>query len=168
MKNDLDLVTELDTLLFTDIDTDAINSPFLWTSFRRGELEDQKVKCSSCNGSDNGYIEGQLGCPYCKGYGYLSDQHIIKGYLYKQNEGRDRYNLQAFDKIGKASTTSHILITRNNVRPLNEDYIEFLELDDDGRIAIPLKITGRMRVIFNKKMRASTNKIDYVVSYLGG
>lgn len=168
MKNDLNLITELDTLLFTDLDTDAISRPLIWTRFRRHEDNDKRVNCSACNPNINGYVEGQLGCPYCKGYGYLSDQSLIKGYLYKQNEGKDRYNLHAFEKIGKADTTSYVLVTPYDVKPLNEDYIELVDLDSNGKIAMPLKMTERLKVIFNRSMRASTNKTDFNISYLGG
>lgn len=168
MKNDLNLITELDTLLFTDLDTDAISRPLIWTKFRRQADESKRINCSACNSNINGYVEGQLGCPYCRGYGYLSDQQIIKGYVYKQNEGKDRYNLHTFEKVGKADTTSYVLVTPHNVKPLNEDYIEFVELTDNGMIAMPLKITERSKVIFNRSMRASTHISDFNISYLGG
>lgn len=167
MRNDLNLSNELDTLLFTDLDTDAISRPLIWTKFRRNG-DNKRVNCSACNSGINGYVEGQFSCPYCKGHGWLSDQSIIKGYTYKQNEGKDRYNLHTFEKVGKADTTSYILITPNSIKPQNEDYIEFVDLDDNGRILIPLKITEKSKVIFNRSMKASTSRSDYNVAYLGG
>ena len=167
MKNDLNLNDELNDLLFTDIDTDAISRPVLWTAYRRS-VEGKKINCSACNPDDTGYVEGQLGCPYCGGKGYMWDQKLINGYLYKQNEGKDRYNMNMFSDAGKADVTSFVLITPFDKSPLIEDTIDILGLDTNNRIQIPMYFESSLKVIYGRGVKASTKQADFHVAFLGG
>ena len=167
MKNDLNLVDELDDLLFSDKDTDRISRPVLWLKYRR-DGQEHKINCPSCNPVDIGYVEGQLGCPSCKGKGYLWDEKIIEGYLYKQNEGKDRYNMNLFSVAGKANVTSYVLITPFDKAPLKEDTISILELDTSNMIKVPVNYIETVKVIYNRGQKASTNYKDFNVSFLGG
>lgn len=166
MRNDLNLDLELKDLLFTDKDTDAISRPVIWTEFRR-KTDNTKVNCSGCNPDNLGYVEGQLGCPYCQGAGYLWDQKLIEGYVYKANENKDRYNLGMVSSAGKADSTSFVLITPFDIRPQIEDTISIPRLDEYGRLAIPLFIEDKQRVIYSRSTRASKSQ-DYFITYLGG
>lgn len=169
MKNTLDLSQELHQLLFTDEDTDAIKRPLIWRRFRRQEGTTKKINCSACNPSENsGYIEGQYGCPYCSGEGYLWDEQLIEGYLYKQNEGKDRYNLNMASEAGKTNSTFNVLVTLFDTAPVIEDTIQVLSVDSDSRIAVPINIELSQKVVYSRYLRASRNSKDFNISYLGG
>lgn len=167
MKNDLNLIHELNDLLFTDKDTDPISRPVLWRRFRRHGETKLRIRCSGCN-PEQGYSEGQLGCPYCKGYGYLYDEEILDGYLYKQNEGKDRYNLKMENILGKSDTTSYVLITPFDKSPLIDDTIYIFKLSDDNKILVPVVYEETMKVIYARTYKASTHGKDFSVSFLGG
>lgn len=167
MRNDIDLNTELSELLFTDNDTDAISRPVVWKAYRR-DSKNNRINCSSCNATDTGYVEGQFGCPYCDGKGYLWDETIISGYLYKQNEGKDRYNLNMFENAGKANTTSFVLITPFDKAPFIEDTISILKLDSNNRIEVPLLYESSLKVVYSRSVKASKKRADFNVSFLGG
>ena len=165
MKNDLNLADELSTLLFTDNETDAISRTVLWTAYRRNGRG--KLNCSACNPTNIGYVEGQLGCPYCSGKGYMWDQKLIKGYMYKQNEGKDRYNLNMLSTAGKTDTTSYVLVTSFDIKPMIEDTVSILRMDGD-KIHIPIEIEETMKIVYSRDLRASNNSADLHISYLGG
>lgn len=167
MKNDLNLSDELGDLLFTDVDTDQISRPVLWVRYRRDDLN-HKVNCPSCNPIDIGYVEGQLGCPYCRGKGYMWDEQIISGYLYKQNEGKDRYNMNMLSTAGKSNTTSFVLITAVDKAPLIEDTISLLVLNTNNKIKIPMIAEETLKVVYSRGQKASTNQKDFNVAFLGG
>ncbi len=167
MKNNINLTDELNSLLFKDDITDQIWSPFLWKGYRRNDLGN-KINCQGCNPSNAvGYIEGQFSCPYCKGEGYLYDEKLIKGYVYKQNEGKDRYNLQMATTAGKVSTTSYVLITPPDVLTGLDDVISILKLTD-GKINVPITVTEAMKVIYTRSFKASKNDKEFNVAFLGG
>lgn len=167
MKNDIDLIQELDELLFTELDTDPISRPLLWTKFRRG-VDDKKINCLACNPSNNvGYVEGQIGCPYCNGRGYMFDQLLIKGYCYKQSEGSDNYNLKTNSKAGLTNTTRSILVTTYDIKPIHEDLIYIPKLENN-LIKVPLEFEETFQVVFRKEFKGSTNSKDFNISYLGG
>lgn len=168
MKNSIDLNKELRDLLFTDKDTEAISSPLLHTQYRRTE-EGLRQNCLACNPSLTvGYIEGQSSCPYCLGHGYIFDEKIIRGYLYKQNSGQDKYNLKYFDKAGKLDTASYLLITDKTINIKEEDKISILKLDDKGLISVPIRLISTHRVVADRNMVASRTNSDFNLNYLGG
>lgn len=167
MKNTLDIKKELSLLLFTDVDTDPIARPFRWRSFRRDENK-RRVCCPSCNPDINGYIEGQFGCPYCEGLGYLFDEKIIQGYIYKQASGKDKYNLGMPTTAGKSTVSDYILVTRASIKPQLEDKISVFKLTEDSKIAIPIHYEDTYKVIYTRDLRASLNNSDYTVTFLGG
>jgi len=166
MKNNLDLRDELYTLLFTDKETDKISRPVIWTAYRRNGKD--KINCSACNPHNQGYVEGQLGCPYCDGKGYMWDQKIIEGYMYKQNEGKDRYNLNMLSNAGKSNTTSYVLVTPFDIEPMIEDTISIIKLNSDNKIEVPIQIKETVKVVYSRNMKASQNDKDFHISYLGG
>lgn len=167
MKNDINLVHELDELLFTDNDTDAIAKPFLWKRFRRVE-SGAKEFCPSCNPINSGIIEGQLGCIYCEGLGYLWDEVLIQGYTYQQNSGRDKYNLGMKANVGRADNTQLMLVTPGTWKPEKEDFITDLMVNEYGQIQVPIELGDTYKVIQNRVLRASKNKVDFYLTHLGG
>ena len=69
---------------------------------------------------------------------------------------------------GKADVTSYVLVTPFDIEPMIEDTISILKVTLDNKIAIPLVREETVKVVYSRKMRASKNKADFHISYLGG
>lgn len=164
---ELDLQTELYDLLFTDTDCTAINSPYIWRAYRR-DSSYNKIPCPSCNDDTNGYIEGEKTCPYCFGKGYLYDDIIIKGYVSKQQLKSAFNNLDMVTKAGREDTSKYILYTDSTVQLRSEDRLMFPEMDNDGRIKIPLKIIETTICLYSRALKASQHNSDFHIALLGG
>ena len=46
--------------------------------------------------------------------------------------------------------------------------LSILKMNLDNKIAIPLVIEETVKVVYSRGMRASKNKADFHISYLGG
>lgn len=164
---ELNLVDEVFDLLFTDTDCSPISSPYIWRRFQRTP-EGRKVNCEACNPLNSSYTEGQKECPYCKGYGYVFNDQIISGYLYKQRATRDFSNLGMKVPAGTTDVSSYTLFTDSKVNLVLEDRILIPTLDDAGKIAIPFHINETCKCLYSRYLKASNNKEDYNIALLGG
>ena len=164
---ELNLEEEVFDLLFTDKDCSPIFSPYIWRKFRRTEAN-RKVRCSSCNKEDNPYVEGQQECPYCLGLGYTFDEILFSGYLYKQGVTRDFGNLWMKTTVGTTDVSRYLLFTDSKVSIGLEDRILISDLNNAGKIAIPLKINESCKCTYSRNFKASQNKADFNVALLGG
>lgn len=164
---DLNLAEEVYDLLLTDKDCDPIYSPFVWRKFRRTS-NNRKARCSACNPENSVYVEGQHECPYCDGLGYIFDDTLIVGYLYKQGITRDFGNLWMNSKVGTTDVSRYLLFTDKSLSIGLEDRILIPDLDDDGRIAVPLRINEVCKCTYSRYFKASQNKADFNVALLGG
>ena len=164
---ELNIAEEVYDLLFTDKDCSPIHSPFVWRKFRRTK-DNRKVRCSSCNKADSSYVEGQQECPYCEGLGYIFDEVLISGYLYKQGVTRDFGNLWMKTTAGTTDVSRYLLFTDKIVVIGLEDRIMLPDLDENGRVAIPLNINETCKCTYSRNFKASQSKADYNVALLGG
>ena len=164
---ELNLEEEVYDLLFTDKDCSPIYTPFIWRKFERTS-NNRKVNCMSCNKPDSLYIEGQDTCPYCKGYGYMFKDKIIKGYLYKSSNTRDFGNLWMKTQIGTTDVSRYILFTDSSAILNTEDRLLIPNLNMEGRIEIPLHINEVCKCTYSRYFKASQNRADFNVSLLGG
>ena len=164
---ELSIAEEVYDLLFTDTDCSPINSPYVWRKFRRTP-DNRKVRCTSCNREDSPYVEGQQECPYCKGLGYIFDELLFSGYLYKQGVTRDFGNLWMKTMAGTTDVSRYLLFTDNKVAIGLEDRILIPDLNIDGKIAIPLNINEVCKCTYSRYFKASQNKADFNVALLGG
>ena len=164
---ELDLAQEVYDLLFTDTDCSPIESPFIWRKFRRTS-DNGKVNCIACNKKGSLYVEGQSSCPYCIGLGYTFDDTIISGYLYKQGNTRDFGNLWMKSQAGTTDVSRYLLFTDRSVLIGLEDRVHIPDMDDDGRIAVPIKFNEVCKCTYSRYFKASQNKSDFNVSLLGG
>lgn len=164
---ELDLAQEVYDLLFTDNDCSPIKSPFILRKFRRTS-ENRKENCTACNPIGSLYVEGQKTCPYCFGLGYIFDDVIISGYLYKQGITRDFGNLWMKSEAGTTDVSRYLLFTDNTTSVGLEDRILIPDYDENGRIAIPLNINESCKCTYSRYFKASQNKADFNVALLGG
>lgn len=164
---ELDLAKEVYDLLFTDTDCSPIQSPFIWRKFRR-TTDNKKINCTSCNKVGSLYVEGQKTCPYCYGFGYIFDDKIFSGYLYKQGVTRDFGNLWMKTEAGTTDVSRYLLFTDKEVAIGLEDRILIPDYDQHSRIAIPLNINETCKCTYSRYFKASQNKADFNVALLGG
>lgn len=164
---ELNLAEEVYDLLFTDKDCSPIHSPFIWKKFRRTNYN-KKLRCSSCNREDSPYVEGQQECPYCEGLGYIFDETLISGYLYKQGVTRDFGNLWMKTPAGTTDVSRYLLFTDKSVSIGLEDRIIIPDIDEYGRIVIPLNINETCKCTYSRSFKASQNRADFNVALLGG
>ena len=166
-STEINLADEVYDLLFTDKDCSPIFSPFIWKKFKR-TASNRKLNCPACNKETNTYIEGQQQCPYCDGLGYLFDDVIISGYLYKQGVTKDFGNLWMKAPIGTTDASRYLLFTDNTIALGLEDRLLIPDYDDNARIAIPLSINEVCKCTYSRYFKASQNKSDFNVALLGG
>ena len=164
---ELIIADEIYSLLFTEEDCSPISSPFIWRKFRRTE-NNRKLNCSACNPVGSNYVEGQHECPYCNGLGYIYDDTIILGYLYKQSVIKDFGNLWMKEQIGTTDVSRYTLFTDKSVSIGLEDRILFPDLTENGQIAIPIKIVESCKCSYSRYFKASQQRSDFNVALLGG
>ena len=164
---ELDLSVEVADLLHTDKDCSPIKAPMIWVRFRR-DSNSNKIRCNGCNGESSVYKEGQKSCPYCSGYGYLFDEQIIDGYLYKYNEMRSRFNMIYPSEAGRLNSTDFQLITDKTILIEEEDKIKVPKLNTNGMIKVPLVFEDIFMCLYSRTYRASYNKAEFNLAVLGG
>lgn len=164
---ELNLAEEVYDLLLTDKDCSPIYSPYIWKKFRRNS-ENRKIRCNACNIIDSPYVEGQQSCPYCSGLGYVYDEKLFPGYLYKQGVTRDFGNLWMKEPVGTTDVSRYLLFTDKHTSIGLEDRILIPELNLEGKIAIPLDIVETCKCTYSRYFKASQNKTDFNVALLGG
>lgn len=164
---ELNIAEEVYDLLFTEVDCSPIYSPYIWRKFRRTS-SNRKQRCTSCNVDNNPNVEGQQECPYCSGLGFLFDEYIFSGYLYKQGVTRDFGNLWMKIPAGTTDVSRYLLFTDNKISIGLEDRILIPDLNEDGRIDVPLKINESCKCTYSRYFKASQNRADFNVALLGG
>ena len=164
---ELNIAEEVYDLLFTDVDCSPISTPYIWKKFRRDE-NNSKVNCKACNPIDSLYVEGQKGCPYCDSLGYLFDEHLFLGYLYKQGVTRDFGNLWMKTAAGTTDVSRYLLFTDNKTAIGLEDRVLIPDLDENARIRIPYHKVESCKCTYSRYFKASQNRADFNVALLGG
>lgn len=164
---ELNVAEEVYDLLFTDKDCSPISTPYIWKKFRR-DSNNRKINCNACNPIDSLYIEGQKGCPYCDSLGYIFDEKLFLGYLYKQGVTRDFGNLWMKTEAGTTDVSRYLLFTDKNIAIGLEDRVLIPDLDDNGRIKIPLHKIESCKCTYSRYFKASQSRADFNVALLGG
>lgn len=163
---ELNLSEEFNSLLLTDTDCTPIYSPYIWRKFERSG--NRRKNCQACNKEDGNYIEGAHECPYCRGYGYIFKDEIIKGYLAHASVRRSFSNLSMEEEAGLSDKARYLLFTDKSVRVLEEDFILIPQLDENGRISIPLYIEQEKRCLYSDRYTANGAYLDFNLALLGG
>lgn len=165
MRQDIHLDRELYDLLFTDKITQRIARPLIWIKYRR-DSQYNRIPCPSCN-VNYGYKEGQYGCPYCKSLGYLWDEELIEGYLYRKGSSKETNSYAMPSFAGRSDTSSFILITTKDTKPRLGDKIHIIDLLPNGNIAIPILKTEDLVVTYDREYKASHIGTDFNYCLVG-
>lgn len=123
-----------------------------------------KIVCTTCNHSyDN---RGREGCPDCDGVGYLWDEKLIIGYMYRPQQIRlsDQYASQM--PLGRNHDASILLITPYKYQVGLADIIYSVESNDNGGIIIPISKGTKYMCVAPTKARLDFNKIEFNTSVL--
>lgn len=118
-----------------------------------------KIKCNTCNQDYNN--AGKPGCPSCDGIGYLWDEFLIIGRLYRPQQLRLSDQLAQFANVGRMSNASMILISPHIYKLNSGDILYEIGLTDDGGIKFP--IIKRIKYLCSSSipMRLDRNKIEF-------
>jgi|GEM_PF-6607650 len=161
-NNELDLREEVNALFDgTDFGTEKFNI-LLHRSIRVDKTKypyTNKVKCNTCNHDYNN--AGKPGCPSCDGVGYLWDEKLIIGRIYRPQQIRLSDQLAQFANIGRMSNASMILITPHVYKINASDILYEIELTDNGGIHFP--IIKKIKYMCNSsiQMRLDRNKLEF-------
>lgn len=128
---------ELKELLFTDKDCTPIRSLFLHKKYRR-DADLEKVACPSCNYGISGTKEGQKGCPYCKGDGFLWDESIVSGWFFRPNIRTAISSYMLPSEAGRDLNKEVRLLTPPEVFIAEGDIVYDIKINKDKRIHIPI------------------------------
>ncbi len=132
---------------------------------RKIRIDDQrypyinKIKCNTCNHEYGN--SGIVGCPSCDGVGYLWDEKLIVGYMYRPQQIRLSEQYSNHLQIGRNDNPSFILITPKEYKIALGDYIFSIDTTDDGGIKIPLIKTNKYLAVSSIPMKLDQGKIEY-------
>ena len=154
-KPELIIEDEVYDLLYTDKDYEPINEPMIHRQYRRNDKL-ELIYCNACNTKKSN--EGILDCPYCKGTGKLFDERIIKGFIYRLNYPRERYNLIMPRPVGKNDQAYGTLITDSKTIINAEDRIFTLRLNENGTIQIPIIHIKEHTAYYSTHMKGSSSR----------
>lgn len=118
-----------------------------------------KIKCNTCNHDYNN--SGTVGCPSCDGVGYLWDEKLIVGYMYRPQQIRLSDQYSNFSQIGRNDSPSFILITPKEYRVALGDYVYSIDTTDDGGIHMPLIKTNKYLAVSSIPMRLDKGKLEF-------
>lgn len=162
---ELDIAREVYDLLVTDTDCTPLNKPFIHQAVRLDE-KGNKLRCPSCNAGINGVKEGQVGCPYCRGMGYLWDERIVTGWFFKPNL---RSASRAFNyptEVGRDTEKQARLLTLPDIFINEGDEIYEVKVDANKRIAIPIVIQQKYSCFFSERFASDQSDSEFNVAGL--
>lgn len=139
--------------------------PFIHRKFRRDSMENT-IHCPACNPTASGTVEGDLGCPYCKGLGWLWDDKIITGWIYGFNDRKARESLQSPESVGRDKDADFKLVTINDYMIFPGDLIFDIKLDENKRIRMPLIIQEKFHCVYSDRFTSSGINSEYNVAGL--
>lgn len=118
-----------------------------------------KVKCPTCNHDYNN--EGKIGCPSCDGIGYLWDEALIIGRVYRPQQIRLSDQLSKFANIGRADNPSFILIVPFQYKVNAGDIVYDIQTTDNGGIELPIIKTHKYMCVSSIPMKLDFNKTEF-------
>ena len=162
---ELNLEEEVYDLLFTDKDCSPISSPYIWRKFKRAS-DNRKINCLSCNKPDSLYVEGQKGCPYCKGDGYLWDEVIQMGWFFRPNIRTAISSMVMASPVGRDLNKETRLLTSPEVFVYEGDVIYDIKIDENKKIAIPLLRQEEYFCYFSERYASNQTNSEFNVAGL--
>ncbi len=118
-----------------------------------------KVKCPTCNHDYNN--EGKLGCPSCDGVGYLWDEKLIIGKVYRPQHIRLADQLSKFTNLGRVDHPAFILLSPYQYKISGGDIIYAIQTTENGGIEIPIIKTHKYMCVSSIPMKLDFNKTEF-------
>lgn len=159
------ITDELYDLLYTSTDCTPLFAPYIHRKFRRNEYE-ERIPCPGCNPTASGTLEGDLGCPYCKGLGWLWDDHIITGWLYGFEARKATNSMLSPTASGRELDKDFKIVTLGDSFIHPGDLVFDVKLDKNKRIAAPLILQERFLCIFSDRYTSNGSNSEYNVAGL--
>lgn len=160
--DELDLVEEISLFLDgTDFGVPKYNT-FVQ---RKARLEDNiKVKCDTCWNQVS--QEGRKGCPDCDGVGYLWDEKLIIGYMWRPNYIRLSDEGSHLKPVAQSQNKGMTLITPKEFILRDEEVIIVPRVEDNGTVTMPLEVDEKFIITAAQKIRLHHNRIEYNIASL--
>ena len=162
---ELIITDELKDLLYSDKDCTAIRIPFLHKKYRR-DAELKKEFCPACNAGISGTKEGQKGCPYCKGDGYLWDEVIQTGWFFRPNIRTAISSMVMASPVGRDLNKETRLLTSPEVFIYEGDVVYDIKIDENKKIAIPLLRQEEYFCYFSERYASNQTNSEFNVAGL--
>lgn len=162
---ELIITDELNDLLYSDKDCTAIRIPFLHKKFRR-DSELKKEFCPACNFGVSGTKEGQKGCPYCGGEGYLWDEVIQLGWFFRPNIRTAISSLDYPSTVGRDLNKEIKLLTTPEIFIYEGDFIYNIKIDENKNIAVPLLRQEEYFCYFAERFASNQSNSEFNIAGL--
>ena len=157
LTNELNIKEELDLFLDgTDFGTPKYN---VFIHRKTRFVNDKKVHCGTCWNKET--QEGRLGCPDCDGVGYLWDEKLIIGYIYRPQYIRLTDEMQHATPVALAQNKSMTLITPIQFKFSEGENILLPHLTDQGAIIAPISIQEQYIITAAQTIRLDNGKAEY-------
>ena len=158
MTNELDIKEELALFLDgTDFGTPKYNV-FVHRKSRL-DVNGKRINCGACWSPES--QEGKLGCPDCDGVGYLWDEKLIIGYIYRPQYIRLTDEMQHALPVALAQNKSMTIITPVEFKFSEGENIILPHLTDDGVVIAPITIQEKYIVTAEQTIRLDNGKAEY-------
>lgn len=118
--------------------------------------------CKTCNKDYSN--EGRTGCPDCDGVGYLWDEKLIVGYIYRPQYIRLSDQMGYAANVGRMKNGSNLLITPVEYKIDSGDILYEVNCNDNGGITVPVVKEKKHLVVSGKPMRLDYNKVEFYMS----
>lgn len=162
---ELIITDELRDLLFSTKDATPLQTPFLHKRYRR-DFDGGKLPCPSCNAGISGTREGRKGCPYCKGDGYLWDELIIEGWLFRANI---RTAISSYDMPTQAGIDLNKeirFLTMPEIFINEGDIISKIKIGTNKKISIPLTRHEEYLCYFSERFASNQSDSEFNIAGL--
>lgn len=162
---ELKIEEELRDLLFTTTDCNPLFTPLVHRKFRRDYYEN-RVNCPACNPTNDGRLEGEPNCPTCFGLGWMWDDVIIEGWLYRFEPKKASNSLTYPSEVGQDLDRDHRVVTMPEIYLFPGDLIFDIKIDNNNRIQIPLVIQEKYLCVFSDRMASNGSNSEYNIAGL--
>lgn len=127
---------------------------------------ENRIHCPSCNPTASGTAEGDLGCPYCKGLGWLWDDKIINGWMYNLESRKAVTSMISPESVGRDKDVDMKIVTLNDHFIFPGDLIFDLKIDKNKRIHMPLIIQEKFYCVYSDRFTSNQTNSEYNVAGL--
>lgn len=162
---ELIITDEIYDLLATTTDCTPLQVPFIHRKFKRDSNE-KRIACPGCNPEGSGTKEGEESCPYCKGAGWLWEENIENGWLFRPNIRTAITSYVYPQEVGRDLNKEARLLTLPDVFIHEGDYIYDIKLNKDKRIHIPIKIHEKYLCYFSERYASNQSNSEFNIAGL--